>query len=180
MVSGLFRILVAYACASQVWSQRFWMLHYKSRSPKRTRLWSCSTAIRLFDLGPMTKQTLKAGTKVKTTKKTISKSGRQQFTGSADLRGTQSWPQLMDMHACMYPEAQYHSFINSYLHACMHAQDLYVPLLSANHSSSASSTLPAKPVASSRSLQCTGTCIHAYAYVTIHVTYVACRRPHQT
>ena len=121
MVSGLFRFLVAYACASQVWSQRFWMLHYKSRSPKRTRLWSCSTAIRLFDLGPMTKQTLKAGTKVKTTKKTISKSGRQQFTGSADLRGTQSWPQLMDMHACMYPEAQYHSFINSYLHACMHA-----------------------------------------------------------
>ena len=76
----------------------------------------------------MTKNVLKAGTKVKTTKKSVSKSGKQQFTGSTDLRGTQSGPHAVCGNAC--------ETVTCTLYACTAAQDLHVPLFSANSSPS--------------------------------------------
>lgn len=74
----------ASVCAPEVYEQRFWMAHYGSGSPKRTKVFSNSKAIAALCRGRLTKCQKKHLT-VKTTVRT--KSGGYQ--GSKDLKKTQ-------------------------------------------------------------------------------------------
>ena len=85
-------------CA-KAWTCRWWMAHYRSRTPKRQVGWSNSPAIGLLDMGklchfPFNTQEYE---KNRTAKVTISKSGKEQFTGQRkQLKQSQclNWKQL--------------------------------------------------------------------------------------
>ena len=66
------------------------MMLYRSPSAKRTRLWSNSLAVRVFDLGALKAQHREDHTHVKTTIKIINKKGKAQFTGARALKASQS------------------------------------------------------------------------------------------
>lgn len=66
----------------------FWMKHFKSKSPKRTRLWSCSWAVALFGrFGKLSGKSKKS--QIRTTRVYFDKKGRRRYTASAALKGTQ-------------------------------------------------------------------------------------------
>ena len=64
------------------------MKHYKSLTPKATILWSNSSAVSKFDLGPLSKSALRSS--VRTTDRWTDSSGRKCFKGNKHLRGTQT------------------------------------------------------------------------------------------
>ena len=68
--------------SAEAWSARWWMASYKANTPKRHVAWSNSRAVGLLDLGKLKfDYSNKEYKKHKTTKKTISKNGRKQWTG---------------------------------------------------------------------------------------------------
>ena len=69
---------------SEAWSARWWMAHYKAKTPKRHIAWSNSEGIRLLDLGKLRNFDLKSSEyqKHRTAKVTINKTtGKKQFSG---------------------------------------------------------------------------------------------------
>lgn len=66
----------------------FWMHHYGHPNDKRTKLWSPSYYVALFNQGPLkkNKQTKKAAA---TAVKYIDGSGKLRFKGTAELKKTQ-------------------------------------------------------------------------------------------
>ena len=69
---------------SEAWSARWWMEHYKAKTPKRHIAWSNSEGIRLLDLGKLRNFDLKSSEyqKHRTAKVTINKTtGKKQFSG---------------------------------------------------------------------------------------------------
>ena len=60
------------------------MKHYDSATPKRTRVWSSSWAIKNLDLGALRKEDMRC-----CRAKTVTRKGKK-FTGNKRLKGTQS------------------------------------------------------------------------------------------
>ena len=71
------------------------MMIYKAPSPKRTRLYSNSMAVKLFGVGKLSANYMRNKTRVRTTTKRVNKDGKTQFSGSTQLKGTQSHSQLL-------------------------------------------------------------------------------------
>lgn len=76
----------------QVYRCNFWMLFFKSKSPKRSSLWSNSKHVAKFWMGKLTKrireQHKKENPNFKTTVQYV-KDGRKRYHGSKQLRSTQ-------------------------------------------------------------------------------------------
>lgn len=79
---------------AQVYRCNFWMLFFKSPSPKRTSLWSSSSQIKRFWLGKLTKKIRedhkKQNPDFATVIKYVDKAGRKRYHGSKQLRSTQT------------------------------------------------------------------------------------------
>ena len=65
------------------------MLKFLSATPKRTKCWSSSPSIAALNLGPITKQAIKACT-VKSTDVYVDKRGKKRYKGNKNLKSTQS------------------------------------------------------------------------------------------
>ena len=66
----------------------FWMKSYQSRTSKRTRLWSTSWRIALFNRGSLARHRLKSSTSTATTQ--LDRQGVRRFTGKKkELKATQ-------------------------------------------------------------------------------------------
>lgn len=78
---------------SKMWRTAFWMKHWGHSNFKRTKLWSTSFAVWRFNLGRLI---MKKHCNEKTTaRKYVSKtSGKQGYTGTKDLKQTQSFGEL--------------------------------------------------------------------------------------
>ena len=64
------------------------MLRYKSKTPKRTKVWSNSHIIAQLDLGPITREEMQACT-IKTVTRSVS-GGKKKWTANKYLKETQS------------------------------------------------------------------------------------------
>ena len=122
---------------------------FRAGSPKRTRIWSNSMAIRMFHVGKLTVKQRKKNTTIKTTTKRVGANGKVQFTGSSQLKGSQSNP-YRDMLTCRKPkvEATYVyscaalsprscsycrvCMLNMLIDPCKPSQDLYLSLCPEN------------------------------------------------
>ena len=76
----------------QVFKQSFWMQGWGSKTPKRTVLWSNSTAIRLFKTGAQHSKPKK--NKVDLTGKYRDRTGRLRYKGNRHLKQSQWQPQF--------------------------------------------------------------------------------------
>lgn len=68
----------------------FWMKHFNSLSPKRTRLWSHSWGVSFFNRGKLGKKKGKCKGKTSTTKIYFDKQGKKRFTAASGLKQTQN------------------------------------------------------------------------------------------
>ena len=77
-------------CPSKLWRCAFWMKHWGHSNFKRTKLWSISFAVWRFNVGRL--DTKKQKNEKTTVRKYISKSsGKAGYTGTKDLKQTQSF-----------------------------------------------------------------------------------------
>ena len=80
----------------QVLRISFWMAHYKSITPKRTKLWSSSPVIARFWKGGLRKAEMEILRAQNPTlppcKQYTDSDGSKKFQGTASLKATQSWP----------------------------------------------------------------------------------------
>lgn len=76
------------ASPTKLYRCSFWMKHYKSKTPKRTRVWSPSWAVAVFGRhGKLRGRGKKS--EVETTKVYFDKRGRRRYTASSHLKKTQ-------------------------------------------------------------------------------------------
>ena len=83
----------------QVLEVRWWMGHYKSKTPKRHKAWTNNAACARLDMGTLNMKRFRqqhgwSGA----VRKTISKEGRRGYVGTKQLKGTQHLPQLLPFH----------------------------------------------------------------------------------
>lgn len=76
----------------KVYKQSFWMQGWGGKTPKRTTLWSNSSAIRLFKTGSEHSKTSKLMKGKGLTDRYKDRSGRWRFKGNSRLKGSQSLP----------------------------------------------------------------------------------------
>lgn len=81
----------------------FWMKHYGCKSPKRTRLWSWSWAVSIFNQGKLAKKNRKAT--IKTAIVYWDKKGIRRYKGSRALKGTQLLSHE-NWQSCFFPTNQ--------------------------------------------------------------------------
>ena len=85
-----------YPSLSQVYEVKWWMGHYGASTPKPEKCWCNNRNFQWLDKGTFHRDTLvPEKNKVVTVRKTISKTGKAQYTGTSQLKQTQSIPQLL-------------------------------------------------------------------------------------
>ena len=75
--------------ASETYLIKWWMAHYGAASAKPEKGWTNNPACQKLDLGKFDRRVLDGKDVVKTVKKTISKSGKTSYSGTAQLKSTQ-------------------------------------------------------------------------------------------
>ena len=110
----------------QVYKVRWYMCHYGGSSPKPEVGFTNNRYCNLLDKGKLDRKMFAGKPKVETVRKTISKSGKTQYTGTKALKETQPQPYLLNMqfkfHDFRYMANQIpFQFMN---HAIQHRQEL--------------------------------------------------------
>lgn len=72
---------------AEVFYQEFWMKKFGHPTPKRTKVFSNSPQIHILDTGKMNRTALSAD--VQTTRRYVSKDGKERFAGTKELKSTQ-------------------------------------------------------------------------------------------
>lgn len=75
---------------TKMYKTSFWMKHYNCKTPKRTRLWSWSWGVSIFNKGSLRKKTLKST--IKTSESYTDSKGVRRWKGTSALKGTQFLP----------------------------------------------------------------------------------------
>ena len=87
-----------YPNLAQVYEVKWWMGHYGSSTPKPQKCWCNNRMFHWLDRGTFHRDTLvPKKNKVVTVRKSVSKTGKVQYTGTAQLKQTQSIPQFLIM-----------------------------------------------------------------------------------
>jgi uncharacterized protein YwbE len=77
--------------AAQTFTFKWWMGHYNASSPKPQRGWCNNKAFANLDKGPY-RRSVQPKAKVQTVRKTISKTGKLSYAGTAALKESESCP----------------------------------------------------------------------------------------
>ena len=83
----------------QVLEVRWWMGHYKSKTPKRHKAWTNNAACTRLDMGTFNMKRFRQRHGLSgAVRKNIVKEGRRGYVGAKQLKATQQLPQLLPFH----------------------------------------------------------------------------------